>query len=233
MTGSPPPPPRAPLVLPEAAPLPAPEGFAAELAAIGVTLDAETLGRLGAFLARLLAMNEQMNLTAITEPAEAWTRHILDALTLVAPLADLRAGARVLDVGSGGGVPALPLAIARPDLAFTLLDSTAKKTAFLSAVAEALEIPNVTVITGRAESLAGGELRESFDAVTARAVAKVAALLPWTAPFAKPGGRLLFIKGERADQELADATRGLRRFRCTHERTVRTPTGRVVTLRVG
>ncbi|NUO50097.1 MAG: 16S rRNA (guanine(527)-N(7))-methyltransferase RsmG [Polyangiaceae bacterium] len=176
-------------------------------------------------------MNEQVNLTAITDPVEAWTRHGLDALSLVPLLADLPAGARVLDMGAGGGVPGIPLAIARPDLRFTLVDATAKKTAFLVAVAEALGLDNVTVINGRAEELASGELERAFDAVTARAVAKISGLLAWTAPFAKSRGRLLFIKGQRADQELADAAKALRRFRCTHERTVETPTGRVVVLR--
>jgi 16S rRNA (guanine527-N7)-methyltransferase len=176
-------------------------------------------------------MNEQINLTAITDPTEAWTRHGLDAFSLVPLLADLPAGARVLDMGSGGGVPGIPLAIARPDLRFTLVDATAKKTAFLVAVADAVGLDNVTVINARAEELTSGDLRRAFDAVTARAVAKIAALLPWTAPFAKAGGRLLFIKGERAGQELADAAKALRRFRCTHERTVQTQTGRVVVLR--
>ncbi len=223
--------PRAPLPLPETSPLSPPESFAANLAAIGADIDQAAITRLGDFLARLLAMNEQVNLTAITDPTEAWTRHGLDAFSLVPLLADLPAGARVLDMGSGGGVPGIPLAIARPDLRFTLVDATAKKTAFLVAVADALGLDNVTVINARAEELTSGDLRRAFDAVTARAVAKIAALLPWTAPFAKAGGRLLFIKGERAGEELADAAKALRRFRCTHERTVQTQTGRVVVLR--
>jgi 16S rRNA (guanine527-N7)-methyltransferase len=231
VTRSVPTPTRAPLPLPETSPLTPPESFASRLAALGVDIDANAVVRLGDFLARLLAMNEQCNLTAITDPVEAWTRHGLDALSLVPLLADLPAGARVLDMGSGGGVPGIPLAITRPDLRFTLVDATAKKTAFLVAVAEALRLDNVTVINARAEELASGELQRSFDVVTARAVAKLAALLPWTAPFAKARGRLLLIKGERADQELADAAKALRRFRCTHERTVQTPTGRLIVLR--
>ncbi len=230
VTRTPAPPARPPLPLPAPAPLAPPEGFAAELAAFGVTVDAPTVARLGDFLARLLAMNELVNLTAITEPAEAWSRHVLDALTLVPLLAELPAGARVLDMGSGGGVPGIPLAILRADLRFTLVDATAKKAAFLTAVASALHLDNVSVVCARAEDLARGDLRRSFHVVTARAVAKLGTLLAWTAPFAKPQGRLLLIKGARADQELAAARGALRRFGCTHERTMNTPTGRVLVL---
>src|SRR5512147_815123 len=90
--------------LPIPAPLTPPEGFAARLNAIGVTLDEATVVKLGDFLARMLAMNELMNLTAIKDPVEAWDKHILDSMTLVPLLAELPAGARLVDVGSGGGV---------------------------------------------------------------------------------------------------------------------------------
>lgn len=225
--------PRAPLPLPAATPLAAPRDFEARLAQIDVSLDADQIVRLGDYLARLLAMNEQVNLTSIIEPGEAWTRHVLDALTLVPQMADLPAGARVLDVGSGGGVPGIPLAIARPDIELTLVDATTKKASFLVAVAHAIGLDNVVVEAARAEDLEKTDLRGSFDAVTARAVAKLSSLLAWTAPFAKRGGRLLFIKGERAEHEISEARKALRRYRCTHERTVLTPTGRVVVMRVG
>lgn len=221
------------LALPPATPLAAPPDFVSKLTALGVSLDEAAVAKLGAFLAYLLAMNEQMNLTAIEDPAAAWERHALDALTLVPHLAEVAPGERVLDVGSGGGVPGLPLAIARPDLRFVLLDATSKKVDFLSAVAAALGLSNVQATSGRAEALMRGEMRGSFAAVTARAVAKITALLPWTAPFARPGGRLLYIKGERAEAELADARGTLKKLRCTLDRVVLTPTGRVVVLRVG
>lgn len=220
---------RSPLPLPEVAPLATPADFHEHARALGVELDAPTVTRLATFLALLLAMNEQMNLTAITEPAAVWSRHALDALSLVPHLSGLPAGARVLDVGSGGGVPGMVLAIARPDLRFTLLDATEKKVHFLEDAAHALGLGNVEGAWGRAEEV---ELGPPFDAVTARAVAKISVLLGWTAPFVKPGGTLLFIKGERAEAELEDAKKELRRFRCTHEGTTLTPTGRVVVLRV-
>jgi 16S rRNA (guanine527-N7)-methyltransferase len=220
---------RPPLPLPAALPLAAPADFDEELARLGVSLKREAIQQLGQFLALLLAMNEQMNLTAVTKPDEAWSRHLLDALSLVPHLANVPPNARLLDVGSGGGVPGLPLAIARPDLQVTLLDATEKKVAFLNAAAAKLGLTNVEAVCGRAESI---DLGESFEVVTARAVAKISALVPWTAPFAKKGGRLLFIKGARADIELGEAKAVLRRFRCTHEETRITPTGRIVRLRV-
>lgn len=225
--------PREAIPMPDPTPLLPPEDFAAALGALGVALDDAAVARLGDYLARLLAMNERMNLTAITDPAEAWTRHCLDALTLVPLLADLKAGARVVDVGSGGGVPAIPLAIARPDLKFTLVDATQKKAAFLAAVAKALGLANVTVRAQRAELVGQAELRGVFDAATARAVGRIAMLAPLTAPLVKAGGRVLLIKGQRADEELEEARLVLVEQHCTHEKTVDTSTGRVVVLRVG
>ncbi len=216
------------LPLPAIVPFAPPPGFGERLVELGVALDDSAIEKLGAFLALLLAMNEQLNLTAIRDASEGWSRHILDALSLVPLLKDLPKGARVLDVGSGCGVPGLPLAIVRPDLDVTLLDATEKKVAFLRDAAAALDLSRVDAVCGRAEDV---DLGEAFDVVTARAVAKLSTLLGWTAPFAKIGGLLLLVKGERADLELRDAAQMLKRFGCEHERTVQTPTGRIVVVR--
>lgn len=222
---------RTPLSLPPATPLAVPGDFDAALAGIGVSVAPATIETLADYLGRLRAMNEHVNLTAIVEPEAMWTRHALDALTLVPLLADQPAGRALCDVGSGGGVPGIVIAIARPDLRVTLIEATEKKAAFLVAVAAALHLENVTVHAGRAEDLARGRLAKTFDVVTARAVAKIRALLPWTVPFVRARGCLIFVKGERAPIELAEAKRELARTGCTHERTITTPTGRLVVLR--
>ena len=217
--------------MPEVAALEPPAGFAERVAALGVAVPDSAIAQVGDYLARLLAMNERMNLTAIEDPVAAWERHVLDAWTLLPLLAGLPVGARLLDVGSGGGVPGIPLAIARPDLAVTLVEATQKKAAFLEAVVASLGLSNVRVHARRAEELSRGELRRTFDVVTARAVARLAKLIPLTAPFLRPGALLLLVKGQRADEELLEATSVLRARGLVHERTVATPTGRIVVLR--
>jgi len=210
-----------------AEPLSPPADFTSRLVQIGVSLDAATEHLLARYFAALLSMNEEMNLTAIKEPAQVWEKHGLDALSLV-PL--LPSSARsLLDVGSGGGVPGVVLAIARPDVQVTLLEATQKKAAFLFALARELSLDNVRVVGERAET-AMRSRTQSFDVVTARAVARLEKLLPLTAPFAKVGGLLLLVKGARADEELEEAKRSLEKLDLRHERTVLTPTGRIVVL---
>jgi 16S rRNA (guanine527-N7)-methyltransferase len=218
------------LPLPEVDPLVPPEGFVHALEALGVRLPDERIAKIGDFLARLLAMNERMNLTAIDEPSEAWARHALDSLSLLPCLAELGPGARLIDIGSGGGLPGIPIAIARPELRVTLVEATQKKAAFLRRVSEALGLTNVAVRAERAEALRG-KLSGSFDAVTARAVSRMETLVPLTVPFAKGGGLVLLIKGQRAEEELGEAKAALAKHRTAHEATIATPTGRIVVLR--
>lgn len=121
-----------------------------------------------------------------------------------------RGRARLLDLGSGGGLPGLVIAIVRRDLEVHLLDSTRKKTAFLRDAAAELGVP-VTVHTGRAEELARPPLASSFDLVTARAVAPLATLVEWAVPYLKVDGLLYAVKGERWPEELRTAGGSLRR----------------------
>jgi 16S rRNA (guanine527-N7)-methyltransferase len=152
--------------------------------------------------ARLVAASPH-NLVSRRAREELSTRHVPEAVAV----ADLlpRGPGRLLDVGSGGGFPGLVIAIVRPELEVHLLDATAKKTAFLRATAAELGVP-VTVHTGRAEELHRTELGASFDLVTARAVAPLSRLLPWTIPFLRPAGVLCAVKGERWREELEEAT---------------------------
>lgn len=235
---------RPPLALPELSAvegLPAPATFVEAARSIGVEFEEGEVDKLGRYLAMLLAANDVLNLTAITEPQEAWRRHILDSLTMIQILAELPPGARVLDVGSGGGLPGLPLAICMPSLSFTLLEATGKKVLFLRAVAQALGLANVVVVEGRAETVGhdrgektgsgrvGGH-REKYDVVMARAVGRIHTLAELTIPFVKIGGRAVLIKGQQAADELKEAERALHLLKAVHEGTIDTPTGKIVSL---
>lgn len=222
-------------------PLTPPAGFTDEAERIGVAFDPPDLERLGLYLACLYEGNTQANLTAIRDASEAWRRHILDSLTLIGPLSDLAEGSTVLDVGSGGGLPGLPLAICMPDLRFTLLEATAKKCDFLTAAAARAGASNVRIVNARAETAAHdrgdrtatgrtGGMREQFDAVVARAVGRLASLAEITVPFAKVGGRILLIKGQKAEEELEEAATALHALKAVHAGTIDTPTGRIVVL---
>lgn len=221
---------RSPLPLPAAEPLEAPADFVSRLNDHGIRVDPSVIAKIGDYLARLLAMNAQMNLTAIDTPEAAWEKHAFDALTLVPLLEKVPSGSYLADIGSGGGLPGIPLAITRPDLHVTLIESIQKKAAFLSAVSNAMGLSRVQVNAERAEKLASGPLRGTFDVVTARAVARLSELVPLTAPFVKPGGRLLLIKGQKANDELNDARRVLVKNKTRHVETIHTPTGRIVVL---
>jgi 16S rRNA (guanine527-N7)-methyltransferase len=173
-----------------------------------VKLDAERHALLGRYLDLLLTANETMNLTRITDRAAAEVQHVADSLTV---LPYLPPGAcSVADVGSGGGVPGIPLAIARPDAAVTLIEATKKKADFLKRAVESLGLTNVTIAAIRAEEAGNGALRESFDVAIARAVATIDWLAEWCLPLAKKGGRVLLMKGPRHADELPKSQRAIR-----------------------
>ena len=153
----------------------------------------------------LVEYNEKFNLTAITEKSEVYKKHFTDSLVGTKFLTS----GKLLDVGSGGGFPGIPLAIVRPDIYITLLDATEKKCEFLKTVVDKLELFNVNVICGRAEELAKEDLREKFDMCTARAVGRLNALSEYTLPFIKIGGKFICYKGN-AEEELSDAENALK-----------------------
>ncbi|MEX2315310.1 MAG: 16S rRNA (guanine(527)-N(7))-methyltransferase RsmG, partial [Thermomicrobiales bacterium] len=119
---------------------------------LGVRLDAEAVERFRTYSNLLLAANQRFNLTSVTDPDEVELRLFADSLSLLPHVPD--GASRLLDIGSGGGLPGLALAIVRPDLAVTLLDATAKKVRFLAETADALGLDNVTTLQGRAEEVA-------------------------------------------------------------------------------
>jgi len=162
-------------------------------------LDAELIGKLNGFLDLLMAGNQRMNLTRITERAEAEVLHVADALTL---LPHLPPGPhRLADVGAGGGVPGMVLAIVRPDVKVTLIESSVKKCGFLRETVAELKLANVTIDASRAEE-AGHASRESFDVAVARAVATLPTLVEWLLPLVKIGGWAIAMKGPKGIEEL-------------------------------
>ena len=156
---------------------------------------------------RLLEANRRMNLTAIKDERGIILKHYADCLLAAQMLPE---GARVLDVGCGGGFPTLPFAIVREDLSITALDSTAKKLVFVADTAKAMGL-RVKTVAGRAEEL-GREpvFREKFDAATARAVAALPVLSEWCLPFIRVGGVFLAMKGAAGKEELAQAQNALK-----------------------
>ncbi len=140
------------------------------------------------------------------EVPRLWERHLLNC-ALVADL--VPEGARVVDVGSGAGLPGLVLALRRPDLHVTLLEPLLRRTTFLELAASRMELDNVTVHRGRAEEVHG---QMYFDVVTSRAVAPLDRLGRWSLPLVERGGAMLAMKGSSAPDELAEAERGLRKL---------------------
>lgn len=165
----------------------------------------------------MLETNQTMNLTALKDEPSFMTRHLADCL-LAAKYLPQKKGLTLLDVGSGGGMPALPFAIVRPALEITALDATAKKTAYIAHAANVLGLKNVHILNGRAEEL-GTDLRyrEKFDIVCARAVAELRILLEWCVPFLKTGGFFLALKGKNGLIELESAKNAAAKLACTLE----------------
>lgn len=185
-------------------------------ALIGVSLDEERWTVLAHYRDLILEWNQKFNLTAIREPGGVEERLFLDALRLIPTLDATLAGrgpgagaeARLLDIGTGAGLPGMVIAIARPELAVTLLDATGKKVRFLEHVVVRLGLGRVRAVHGRAEDLGHDpDERGTYDVVTARAVSSLPALLELAAPFLVMGGTAMFPKTLDLDDELAAGRR--------------------------
>lgn len=178
--------------------------------ALGLTVSAEQEALFARYLALLLERNAQINLTAITDPVEVAAKHFVDALTVEAVWRP-QPGDAVIDIGTGAGIPGVPLAIRHPEVVFTLNDSTRKKVAFLDEVSTALPLPNIRPLWARAEALGRrSEYRGRFTAAFARAVAHLGLLIEYALPLLAVGGTLIAMKGPAGEEEIAQSAPALR-----------------------
>lgn len=161
--------------------------------ALGLDLPETAVPQLLDYLALLIKWNAHFNLTAVRDPGDMVARHLLDSLAV---LPHVR-GRSLADLGSGAGLPGIPLALARPDLDVTLIDSNGKKVRFLRAVVRELELERVEPVQARVE-----ELDARFDTLTTRAFASLADMLAWGGHLLAPGGRVLALKGRYPADEL-------------------------------
>lgn len=180
------------------------EQFKEQLEKDGVTLDDKQLEQLEKYKNLLLEWNEKMNLTAITDEEEIWEKHFYDSIypfihTEFETLAD---------IGSGAGFPGIPVQIVWPEKKITLVEPLQKRCRFLNAVKDELRLDNLTVENARAEDYAASH-REAFDAVSARAVARLSILMELCTPLLKKGGMFIALKGRNGHEELEAAAPAL------------------------
>lgn len=183
------------------------EILAARADEAGIPLTAEQIGQFSVYHEMLLDWNTRMNLTALTAPEDVAVKHIIDSLT--AYDAALFDGARTLiDVGTGAGLPGIPLAVYAPHLTVTLLDALNKRVRFLTEATVAMGLTNVRCIHARAgEAARTAEHRAVYDIAVSRAVARLPVLLEYTLPFVRVGGTLLALKGRAYAEEQKEARR--------------------------
>lgn len=180
------------------------ENVSNSVIAMGLELSEIQLEQLYNYKELLIEWNEKINLTAITDDEEIIVKHIIDSLYLAKYIKN---GEKVIDVGTGAGLPGIILAIyfdGKIDL--TLFDALNKRILFLNQVITALELKNVKALHGRAEETAkANEYREVYDVVVSRAVARLNVLMELTSPFVKLGGRCIYMKADKTDEEIKEA----------------------------
>lgn len=174
--------------------------LSAGLAALGLDLDPQTQTRLLTFLDLMHKWNRVDNLTRITDPLQMVISHLLDSLAVLSVVR----GPRVLDVGTGAGLPGIPLALARPDWQLVLVDSNNKKIRFLNQVKIDLNLGNVETIHGRVEKI---RAQAPFDTVISRAVGQITDIVAAAGPLCAPDGQMVFMKGQLPAAELEAADR--------------------------
>ena len=181
--------------------------FKEELLKLNIELSDEASSRFDLYYKRLIAVNEVMNLTAITEEQEVYNKHFLDSLMIVKAL-DLNKEFTLCDVGSGAGFPSIPLSIISDNAKVTIIDALNKRIKFLNDLILELGLKNVVALHERAEDFAKTK-REFFDVTTARAVARLNILSELCLPLTKVGGYFIAMKGQGGNEEIKEATKGI------------------------
>ncbi len=178
----------------------------------GLSLTERQLEQLSIYYERLVARNQHVNLTALTAPEDVAVKHMIDSFLAYRKEVFIP-GAAVCDVGTGAGFPGLALKIFQPDLNVTLMDSLAKRLAFLQEVIDELQLTAVRVCHMRAEDAGRAAAhREKYDVVTARAVARLSVLAEYALPLVKVGGYFVAMKGPKYEEELSDAAQALQKL---------------------
>lgn len=189
-----------------------PEIFAKNLAQHGYELSEKQKQQFETYYQELVAVNEKVNLTRITDKDEVYAKHFYDSVTPLLVFGDLFKGEKTLaDVGAGAGFPSLPMKILQPELKVTIIDSLGKRLNFLKDLIAKLGLENVTLVHARAEDAGQDKkLREKFDLVTARAVARMSVLSEYCLPLVEKDGYMVALKGPKAQDELKDAKKALK-----------------------
>lgn len=184
------------------------EWLTKQLSTQGIELSEEQQRKFQTYYQMLVEWNEKINLTSITEEHEVYLKHFYDS---IAPsfYTDLTKELTICDIGAGAGFPSIPLKIIYPNLKVTIVDSLNKRIKFLNQLAEALDLENVNFVHDRAETFGKGDYRESYDIVTARAVARLSVLSELCLPLVKKGGQFIALKSSKGEEELEEARFGL------------------------
>jgi 16S rRNA (guanine527-N7)-methyltransferase len=185
------------------------EQFEANIREKGITLSEKQLNQFEMYFETLVEWNEKMNLTAITDKAEVYLKHFYDSIT-ASFYFDFTKPFHLCDVGAGAGFPSIPLKIVFPHIEVTIVDSLNKRISFLNHLANELKLENVHFIHDRAETFGvNPAFRESFDVVTARAVARMSVLSELCLPLVKVGGHFIAMKAAHANDELANGKKAI------------------------
>lgn len=184
------------------------EWLTKQLSTHGIELSEQQQQQFQTYYQMLVEWNEKMNLTSITEEHEVYLKHFYDS---IAPsfYADFSQSMSLCDVGAGAGFPSIPLKIIFPNLKVTIVDSLNKRIQFLNQLADDLGLQDVSFVHDRAETFGKGVYRESYDIVTARAVARLSVLSELCIPLVKKGGQFIALKSAKGDEELEEAAFGI------------------------